>query len=236
MTQGQIGYLLETAIARVDPQVPTAALLTRVLVDPRRPRVRERRPSPSARSTTSPRRGGWPTSAAGTWRPTPAAAGAAWSRSPRPREVLGADHIARAARARHGSDRGRRRRDPRRRRRARSRRRAGRHRQGPLLGASSRSPSAPTCSSCSPACRGWRSTSARAGSASWRRSPSRMRCAGWRTASSRPGAWGPKIEAAGRFVAAGRGRAVITAAGHLAGTIDGTDGTWVVPDAGAVWA
>ena len=51
-----------------------------------------------------------------------------------------------------------------------------------------------------------------------------------------PGSMGPKLEAAGRFVAAGRGRAVITAVGHLAGSVDGTDGTWVVPDAGAVRA
>ena len=34
MTQGQIGYLLESAFAAIDPRVPTAVLLTRVLVDP----------------------------------------------------------------------------------------------------------------------------------------------------------------------------------------------------------
>jgi carbamate kinase len=34
MTQGQIGYLLESAFAALDPRVPTAVLLTRVLVDP----------------------------------------------------------------------------------------------------------------------------------------------------------------------------------------------------------
>jgi carbamate kinase len=33
MTQGQIGYLLESAFAHIDPRVPTAVLLTRVLVD-----------------------------------------------------------------------------------------------------------------------------------------------------------------------------------------------------------
>ena len=37
MTQGQTGYLLETAIGQVDARVPTAALLTRVLVDPADP-------------------------------------------------------------------------------------------------------------------------------------------------------------------------------------------------------
>ena len=34
MTQGQIGYLLESAFAAIDASVPVAALLTRVLVDP----------------------------------------------------------------------------------------------------------------------------------------------------------------------------------------------------------
>src|SRR5215207_10847357 len=34
MTQGQIGYLLESAFAALDPAVPIAVLLTRVLVDP----------------------------------------------------------------------------------------------------------------------------------------------------------------------------------------------------------
>jgi carbamate kinase len=34
MTQGQIGYLLESAFAAVNPSVPIAVLLTRVLVDP----------------------------------------------------------------------------------------------------------------------------------------------------------------------------------------------------------
>jgi carbamate kinase len=50
------------------------------------------------------------------------------------------------------------------------------------------------------------------------------------------GSMGPKLEAAGRFVAAGRGRAVITAVGHVAATVDGTDGTWVVRDDAAVRA
>src|SRR5688500_18931270 len=34
MTQGQTGYLRETAIAQIDPTVPTATLLTRVVVYP----------------------------------------------------------------------------------------------------------------------------------------------------------------------------------------------------------
>jgi carbamate kinase len=44
------------------------------------------------------------------------------------------------------------------------------------------------------------------------------------------GSMGPKIESAQRFVEAGRGRAVITTAGRLAAAVDGEDGTWVVAD------
>ena len=48
------------------------------------------------------------------------------------------------------------------------------------------------------------------------------------------GSMGPKIESAERFVEAGGGRAVITAAGHLVAAVSGTDGTWIVPDGEAV--
>ncbi|MDO8212344.1 carbamate kinase [Conexibacter sp. CPCC 206217] len=34
MTQGEVGYLLETAFGEVDPQVPVTTVLTRVVVDP----------------------------------------------------------------------------------------------------------------------------------------------------------------------------------------------------------
>jgi carbamate kinase len=37
MTQGELGYLLQTGIAEIDPAVPTAAILTRVRVDERDP-------------------------------------------------------------------------------------------------------------------------------------------------------------------------------------------------------
>jgi carbamate kinase len=47
---------------------------------------------------------------------------------------------------------------------------------------------------------------------------------------------GPKIESAERFVESGRGRAVITAAGHLLAAVSGEDGTWVVADDEAVAA
>lgn len=45
-----------------------------------------------------------------------------------------------------------------------------------------------------------------------------------------PGSMGPKIESAGRFVEAGGGRAVITSPGRLRAAVDGEDGTWVVHD------
>jgi carbamate kinase len=45
-----------------------------------------------------------------------------------------------------------------------------------------------------------------------------------------PGSMGPKIEGAARF-AGGGGRAVITDAAHVAAALDGEQGTWIVPDA-----
>jgi carbamate kinase len=41
MTQGQLGYLMQTAIEEVDPSVPTATVLTRVRVDPADPSFAE---------------------------------------------------------------------------------------------------------------------------------------------------------------------------------------------------
>ena len=49
------------------------------------------------------------------------------------------------------------------------------------------------------------------------------------------GSMGPKVESAQRFVAGG-GSAVITSIGHLGAAVDGDDGTWVVPDEEAVSA
>ena len=45
-----------------------------------------------------------------------------------------------------------------------------------------------------------------------------------------PGSMGPKVESAGHFVEAGGGRAVITAPGRLRAAVEGDDGTWVVGD------
>jgi carbamate kinase len=44
-----------------------------------------------------------------------------------------------------------------------------------------------------------------------------------------PGSMGPKVEGAARF-AGGGGRAVITDAAHVAAALDGEGGTWIVPD------
>jgi carbamate kinase len=49
------------------------------------------------------------------------------------------------------------------------------------------------------------------------------------------GSMGPKIESAQRFVAGG-GSAVITTIGHLYAAVAGDDGTWVVPDREAISA
>jgi carbamate kinase len=49
------------------------------------------------------------------------------------------------------------------------------------------------------------------------------------------GSMGPKIESAQRFVAGG-GSAVITTIGHLSAAVAGDDGTWVVPDREAITA
>ena len=46
-----------------------------------------------------------------------------------------------------------------------------------------------------------------------------------------PGSMGPKLESASRFIEESGGRAVITAADRLVAAIAGDDGTWVVPDA-----
>ena len=94
MTQGQIGYLLETAIARVDPRVPPPCS-SRVCSSIRRPPPCVHPASPSGRSTTRPRRGDWPRNAGGT---AATDAGRGWRRmvaSPRPSKVLGSDRIRR---------------------------------------------------------------------------------------------------------------------------------------------
>ena len=93
MTQGQLGYLLQTAIARVDRSGPTAALLTRVEVDPHEPAFEEpTKPVGPFYSAAEAQR----LAVERGWDVAPDA-GRGWRRvvpSPRPRGVLGADHVA----------------------------------------------------------------------------------------------------------------------------------------------
>ena len=93
MTQGQIGYLLETASPQVDPRVPTATLLTRVLVDP---------DDPAFAAPTKPvgpfyderaRRGACARARLGRRAATPAAAGAASCRARGRSRCSATDHV-----------------------------------------------------------------------------------------------------------------------------------------------
>lgn len=234
MTQGQIGYLLETAIGRVDPRVPTAVLLTRVIVDPEDPARRAlTKPvgpfydEPQARRLAEDR--GWAVAPD---------AGRGWRRivaSPLPQEVLGSDQIRAllergtvvvagggggipVARGEHGSE--------------------------GVQGVVDKDRSSAELALAVDAdllvlLTGVPRVALDFGTR-WERELARITVTdavrGLADGEFPAGSMGPKLEAAGRFVAAGRGRAVITAVGHIAGTIDGTDGTWVVPDGDAVSA
>ena len=234
MTQGQIGYMLATAIARVDPGVPTAALLTRVVVDP---------DDPALRAPTKPvgpfyeevdaellaeDRG---------WTVAPDS-GRGWRRvvgSPLPQDVLGADHVRAllerglvviagggggipVARGEHGLE----------------------GVQGVI--------DKDRCSAELALAIGADLLVLLTGvprvaldfGTRWERELDRITVAdavrGLADGEFPAGSMGPKLEAAGRFVAGGHGRAVITAVGHVAGTVDGTDGTSVVADDAAVRA
>ena len=121
MTQGQIGYLLETAIGAGRPARADRHAAHARGGRPRRPRLRDADQAGRPVLRRRARRAGWPWSAAGRWPTTPAAAGGAMVASPRPLEVLGADERADAARRRRAGDRRRR------------RRRAGRRPSAPAL-------------------------------------------------------------------------------------------------------
>ena len=167
MTQGQIGYLLESAFAAIDASVPVAALLTRVLVDPADdafanptkpvgPFYDEARGAPPRRRARLGRRA--------RRRPRLAPRRA----QPASAEGVRAGARGRAARARLGGDLLRRRRHPGRGRRRRGRRRRGRDRQGPLLRAPRGRDRRRRARAADRRAAGRRSTSARAGSASCR--------------------------------------------------------------------
>jgi carbamate kinase len=48
------------------------------------------------------------------------------------------------------------------------------------------------------------------------------------------GSMGPKIESAGQFVSESGGRALVTSADHLLAAVTGEDGTWIVPERATV--
>jgi carbamate kinase len=234
MTQGQIGYLLVTAIAQVEPSLPTAALLTRTLVDPR---------DPAFRTPTKPVGPFYDHDDAGRlaearqWDMAPDA-GRGWRRvvaSPRPLEVLGTAHVralldagtvviagggggipvAQAARGLEGvpgvidKDRCT----------AELALAVGADLLVLLTGVPRVAIDFGT---------------------RWERELSRITVSeairGLAGGEFPAGSMGPKIESAERFVEAAGGLAVITAAGHLLAAVSGEDGTWIVPDGDVVAA
>jgi carbamate kinase len=231
MTQGQIGYLLETAVAQVDPGVPTATLLTRVIVDPQDPAfgaptkpVGPFYDGERARALALER--GWAVAddAARGWRRVVP--------SPRPRIVLGADHV-----------------------RALLERGAvviaaggGGVPVGPDLAGLAGVVDKDRCSAelalaigadLLVLCTGVPRVALDFGTR-WERALATITVADAERALAEgefpPGSMGPKVESAGRFVEGGHGRAVITAPGRLRAAVEGEDGTWVVPDREAAQA
>lgn len=232
MTQGQLGYLLETAIAQVHPEVRTAVLLTRAIVDPG---------DPAFDSPTKPVGPFYDHDDAGRlaeereWDMAPDS-GRGWRRvvaSPRPREVLGADSV------RALLDAG----------------------VVVIAGGGGGIPVAPgehglegvqgvidkdRCTAELALAVGAELLVLLTGvprvavdfGTRWERELRRMTVSeakrGLAGGEFPAGSMGPKIEAAERFVKDGGGRAVITAANHLLAAVSGEDGTWVVPDGEAV--
>ena len=233
MTQGQIGYLLVTAIAQVEPSLPTAVLLTRALVDPR---------DAAFATPTKPVGPFYGHDDAGRlaeerrWDMAPDA-GRGWRRvvaSPRPREVLGAEHVRTLLES------------------------------GAIVvaGGGGGIPVAPSeqglagvpgvidkdrCTAELALAIGADLLVLLTGvprvaidfGTRWERELSRITVSeatrGLASGEFPAGSMGPKIESAERFVD-GRGRAVITAAHHLLAAVSGEDGTWIVPDGDVVAA
>jgi carbamate kinase len=230
MTQGQTGYLLETAIGSVDPKVPTATLLTRVVVDPDDPAfdtptkpVGPFYDGEEARRLAVER--GWAVADD---------AGRGWRRvvaSPRPLEVLGAAQVRTLLDAGVLVI-------------------AGGGGGVPVDAERAGLPGVIDKDRCS-------AELARAIGADllvlltgvprvaldygtrWERELERITVSDAERALAEgefpAGSMGPKIESAQRFVAGG-GSAVITSLGHLCAAVAGEDGTWVVPDREAVSA
>lgn len=232
MTQGQIGYLLVTAIAGVAPSLPTAVLLTRTLVDPG---------DPAFRTPTKPVGPFYDHDDAGRlaeerhWDMAPDA-GRGWRRvvaSPHPREVIGAVHVRTLLEAGTVVI-------------------AGGGGGIPVATAGAGLEGVPgvidkdRCTAELALGVGAELLVLLTGvprvaidfGTRWERELSRITVSeamrGLAGGEFPAGSMGPKIESAERFVEAGGGRAVITAAGHLLAAVSGTDGTWIVPDGEAV--
>jgi carbamate kinase len=234
MTQGQIGYLLVTAIAQVEPSLPTAALLTRTLVDPR---------DPAFRTPTKPVGPFYDHDDAGRlaearqWDMAPDA-GRGWRRvvaSPRPLEVLGTAHVRALLDAGTVVI-------------------AGGGGGIPVAQAASGLEGVPgvidkdRCTAELALAVGADLLVLLTGvprvaidfGTRWERELSRITVSeairGLAGGEFPAGSMGPKIESAERFVEAAGGLAVITAAGHLLAAVSGEDGTWIVPDGDVVAA
>jgi carbamate kinase len=232
MTQGQIGYLLVTAIGQVDPLLPTAVLLTRALVDAG---------DPAFSDPTKPVGPFYDRADAGRlaqergWDMAPDA-GRGWRRvvaSPRPRVVLGTDHVRTLMEAGAVVI-------------------AGGGGGIPVASGAAGLDGVPgvidkdRCTAELALAVGADLLVLLTGvprvaidfGTRWERELSRITVSeatrGLAVGEFPAGSMGPKIESAERFVEAGRGCAVITAAGHLLAAVAGTDGTWIVPDDEAV--
>jgi carbamate kinase len=228
MTQGQTGYLLATAIADVDPDVSTVALLTRVVVDPDDPAfATPTKPvgpfyeAGEAVRLASDRR----------WH-VAEDAGRGWRRvvpSPRPLRVLGAEHTSALLATGAvviavggggipvAAD--------------------GREVQGVIdKDRASAELALAIGADLLVLLTGVPRVAVDYGTR-WERELSRITVSealrGLADGEFPAGSMGPKIESAQRFVEAGHGRAVITTAGRLAAAVDGEDGTWVVADRNA---
>jgi len=225
MTQGWIGYLLESSFAELDPSVPIAVLLTRVMVDPASA-VPDKPVGPFYDEAEARRR----ESELG-WDVAPDA-GRGWRRvvpSPHPVEVLGERHVR--ALLEQGSvviacgGGG-----------------IPVTRQGDKVVGFAGVIDKDRCSARLAAdieadvlvlLTGVPRVALDFGTR-WERELTQLTVAdtlrGLEEGDFPAGSMGPKMESAGRFVAESGGRALVTSADRLVAAVSGDDGTWIVPD------
>jgi carbamate kinase len=229
MTQGQLGYLLQTAIEEVDPDVRTATVLTRVRVDPDDPSFAQPT-KPIGRFFANEREARRAAGHALTVAPD---AGRGWRTvvpSPRPQEIVEFEQIATLARAgmlviaAGGGG-------------IPVVRRAGRLEGAEAVIDKDRASAAlarAVDAELLVMLTGVAWVSVDYGTR-WQRDMARL------TVSDAdrllaggefpPGSMGPKVESAVRFIRDGGSSAVVTCADHLLGAVDGSAGTRIVPDA-----